>query len=124
MRKSESNKIFADVTKSFAEQVPQYQMPKEHTVIWKEGDNFRVEKSLSEYDEYCNITLQQDFDETKTIFTYYNANREAGACPVAPHGFKQFIKEQTLYPSVSDLQTPIRKHCINMTVIPSEIVIH
>ncbi|HGJ5857286.1 hypothetical protein [Arsenophonus nasoniae] len=102
-------KYYADVTKSFAEQVPQYQMPKEHTVTWRADGDYRVEKSLSEYDEYCNIILQQDFDETKTLFTYYDVNGEAGTCPAEPNGFKRFLKEQTIYPAKSDFQTPIRK---------------
>lgn len=81
-------------------------------------------KSLSEYDEYCNIILQQDFDETKTLFTYYDVNGEAGTCPAEPNGFKRFLKEQTIYPAKVIFKRQLEKHSINMTVIPSEIVIH
>ncbi|MDE9553219.1 RHS repeat-associated core domain-containing protein [Xenorhabdus bovienii] len=107
--KSTQIKYYADVTKSFDDQVTQYQMPQENLIKWKKGNDFRIEKIITEYDDYCNILSMTEIDGTITTFTYYDVNGEVGKCPAEPHGFKKFIKEQTIFPPKSDFQTPIRK---------------
>ncbi|MEQ4989165.1 RHS repeat-associated core domain-containing protein [Proteus sp. fly-1089] len=100
---------YADINKSFEQQLPQYQMPKEYLIIWKQGDNYRREKSITEYDNECNIISMVAFDSTKSEFTYYDPSGESGKCPAEPNGFKKFIKEETITPATTEFETPTRK---------------
>ncbi|ENB4326695.1 RHS repeat protein [Vibrio vulnificus] len=96
--KSSVMEYYADTSKGFASQLAQYQLPKKQTVTYYDYYSSRSEETISEYDQYGNLTYQVDAYGIRTSFWYYPATGEEGAAPPAPSGIPCLLKEMLVEP--------------------------
>ncbi|WP_426575490.1 RHS repeat domain-containing protein (plasmid) [Xenorhabdus stockiae] len=99
---------YAQIGKEFAQQPPQFQLPKSATVRFIAGNGQREEVTRTEFDAAGNPTLQIAPDGTRTVWVYYPAKGEVTrldddcyGCPADPHGFVRYVKSKTVTPGVA-----------------------
>lgn len=89
-----------DPTKSFKDQVPYFQLPRETITRWYrevEGSPERVEAVTTDYDDYGNLIKQVDETGLAEERTYYDVDGEEG-CPRDPLGMVRSLKQLTAIP--------------------------
>ncbi|WP_446469573.1 RHS repeat domain-containing protein [Xenorhabdus stockiae] len=99
---------YAQIGAEFAQQPPQFQLPKSATVRFIAGNGQREEVTRTEFDAAGNPTLQIAPDGTRTVWVYYPAKGEVTrldddcyGCPADPHGFVRYVKSKTVTPGVA-----------------------
>lgn len=89
--------------KTFDDQPPQFQFPKQQTQTLTdnsktEREHNREEVTLTEFDAQGNPVRQQSPDGTVTEYAYYPAGGDGNSCPPEPNGFVRFLKKKTITP--------------------------
>lgn len=100
----------------FDEQVPQFQLPEVIERTYEDDSDLpaRVETTKQEYDEWANPTREIQPDGVEISRTYYPPEGEEPSdsgnlgCPPDPHGFKRYMKTETLIPALSQYPAPTR----------------
>ncbi|PKY05470.1 hypothetical protein P168DRAFT_234023 [Aspergillus campestris IBT 28561] len=107
----------------FEDQLAYFQMPESITKTYNDGRtrSSRSETTRFEFDEWGNPTKDIGPDNVVVSRTYYATAGESAAesselgCPADPHGFKRYLKTQTVIPPDTGFPAPIRtesyKYC-------------
>ncbi|WP_446470494.1 RHS repeat domain-containing protein [Xenorhabdus stockiae] len=102
---------YAQIGQEFAQQPPQFQLPKSATVRFitqadqpDDAPLTREETTQTEFDTAGNPTVQIAPDGTRTEWVYYPAEGETSTkdntvyCPADPHGFVRYLKSKKIIP--------------------------
>jgi YD repeat-containing protein len=108
---------YAQIPGDFEDQVPQFQLPKMTETRYEDSSTgaTRTEKTAQEYDEWGNPTRVTQADGIEIRRTYYDpsgdeseesSHSDSGdvGCPPDPHGFKRYLKTETVLPAPSGYQ--------------------
>ncbi|MGP4114433.1 RHS repeat-associated core domain-containing protein [Streptomyces sp. 4N509B] len=96
---------YAVVGQPFAQQRPQFQLPRKRTVTWTRppgsgsGDASRSEVTETTFDEAGNPLTQLDPDGRLTEWAYYPAEGSGSDCPPEPNGFVRLLRSVTRTPA-------------------------
>ncbi|KAL4789062.1 hypothetical protein BDV19DRAFT_374673 [Aspergillus venezuelensis] len=114
-RVTQTIEYYAHIPGPFDEQVPQFQLPRSTETVYEDMSKgfSRTEKTTQEYDEWGNPTRTVQGDGMEIRRTYYDPKGEDGidadeGCPPDPHGFKRYLKTETVIPVVSGYPAPER----------------
>jgi RHS repeat-associated protein len=92
---------YAQEGTEFINQVPQFQLPKQTKVTYKNGNEaHREEVTQTAFDICGNPTIRITPDDVKTEWEYYPAAGSGGfgGAPREPNGFIRLMKSQTITP--------------------------
>ncbi|KAL7902712.1 hypothetical protein HDV63DRAFT_169648 [Trichoderma sp. SZMC 28014] len=105
----------------FNEQPAQYQLPKSVQTTYQDTttQSQRVENTQYAFDDWGNSTQVIQPTGIKIDREYYPPAGETDHCPSDPHGFQRYMKRSTVTPAQSTYRTPINKHQIVYTQLPT-----
>ncbi|KAH2761582.1 hypothetical protein KXW10_000404 [Aspergillus fumigatus] len=100
----------------FEDQPAQYQLPKRVQTTYRDAitQSCRTETSEHGFDEWGNPVHETPADGITIDRDYYAADGETDAstgevrCPADPHGFRRYLKTETVAPAVTEHPTPTR----------------
>jgi len=103
-KQTTQTEYYAVVGKAFADQPPQYQLPRKQRVIWEDETRKRVEVSENTFDASGNPLTRLAPDGKLTTWEYYPAEGSGADCPAEPNGFTRFVKSVTVKPAITAYQ--------------------
>jgi RHS repeat-associated protein len=103
-KQTTQTEYYAIPGKAFADQPPQYQLPKRQRVIWEDDKRKRVEISENTFDTSGNPLTRLTPDGKLTRWEYYAALGAGADCPAEPNGFTRFVKSVTVKPATTAYQ--------------------
>ncbi|UKZ58882.1 uncharacterized protein TrAtP1_000204 [Trichoderma atroviride] len=105
----------------FDEQPAQYQLPKSVQTTYQDTTrrSQRVETTQYAFDDWGNSTQVIQPTGVKIDREYYPPAGEADHCPGDPHKFQRHLKCTTVTPAPSTFKTPISRHQIVYSQLPT-----
>ncbi|KAF3204771.1 hypothetical protein TWF106_001420 [Orbilia oligospora] len=99
----------ADVFKEFSAQPAYYQLPKTMRTTYENTEEKRSRTEITEYefDDWGNQVKEVLPTGVRTERTYYSESGDDN-CPADPHGFRRYVKTETLTPALSSYICPVR----------------
>jgi RHS repeat-associated protein len=97
-----NTRYYADDSKPFNQQPPQYQLPASITTRWEMGNDptqVRTETSSIAYDDFGNTIEETKIDGSRFIYSYFPKEGAGADCPADPEGFTRTLREKTVHPA-------------------------